>query len=71
MGKHAYLILAHNQFDLLSKLLRCLDDSRNDIFLHIDLKASFEREQLISVVKESNLYFTDRVSVRWGGAIVN
>ncbi len=40
MSKHAYLVMAHNDWSLLSKLLRCIDDPRNDIFIHIDKKAS-------------------------------
>ena len=36
--KHAYLILAHNEFGLLQTLVSCLDDPRNDIFIHIDKK---------------------------------
>lgn len=38
--KHAYLIMAHNNFYILEKLLRLLDDSRNDIYVHIDKKVS-------------------------------
>ncbi len=38
MGKHAYLIMAHNQWECLFELLKALDDPRNDIFLHIDKK---------------------------------
>ena len=39
MIKHAYMIMAHDQFELLSILIKMLDDPRNDIFLHIDKKA--------------------------------
>lgn len=43
--KHAYLIIAHNDFDILEKLLVLLDDDRNDIFIHIDKKVkSFDFE---------------------------
>ena len=38
MKKHAFLIMAHNQFDLLEMLIKLLDDPRNDIYLHIDQK---------------------------------
>ena len=37
MKKHAFLIMAHNQFDLLEMLIKLLDDPRNDIYLHIVL----------------------------------
>ena len=36
--RHAFLILAHNEFQILKILLSMLDDGRNDIYLHIDKK---------------------------------
>lgn len=36
--KHAYCILAHNNWEQLQLLLNCIDDDRNDIYLHIDVK---------------------------------
>lgn len=38
MSKHAFLIIAHNEFDILEKTIRLLDDKDNDIYLHIDKK---------------------------------
>lgn len=65
--KHAYLIIAHNQFDLLEKLVRLLDDKRNDIFLHIDIKANdFNKKYFKQIPKYSKIYFTERTDVRWG-----
>lgn len=29
---HAYLIIAHNEFEVLQKLVGALDDPRNDIY---------------------------------------
>ena len=40
MTKHAYLLIAHNEPEVLGVLLRLLDDTRNDIFLHVDKRAS-------------------------------
>ena len=62
--KHAYLILAHHEFALLQILVSCLDDSRNDIYIHFDRKVkSLPR---ISANK-AGLYILDRrVDVRWG-----
>lgn len=40
--KHAYLIIAHNELEILQLLLSSLDDERNDIYVHIDRKASFD-----------------------------
>ena len=43
---HAYLIIAHDQFDLLESLLKCIDDERNDIYIHIDspFKARYQQD---------------------------
>lgn len=68
MGRHAYLIMAHNQFDLLCKLIRELDYELNDIYIHIDKKAGeIDEEKFRTCVKKSKLFFTDRISVTWGG----
>lgn len=67
MGKHAYLVLAHNQKKLLIELLKAIDDSRNDIFLHIDKKSDMDLEDLRKYVKNSRCYFIERFSIGWGG----
>lgn len=68
MGKHAYLIMAHDEFDVLKEILSDLDDERNDIFLHIDKKVqSCPFEMLESCVKKSNFYLVKRMNVNWGG----
>ncbi|MGN1328897.1 MAG: beta-1,6-N-acetylglucosaminyltransferase [Eubacterium sp.] len=65
---HAYMIIAHNQFELLEKLILSLDDKRNDIYIHIDAKVKdFDFEHFKSITKYSKVHFTDeRVSVTWG-----
>lgn len=76
MDKHAYLIMAHNNFPLLLELIEMLDHQRNAIYLHIDKKVpqdtflqfqnSYEeRRQKRNL--HSPLFFTDRISVHWGG----
>ena len=37
--RHAYLIIAHAQWDQLERLLRLLDHPDNDLYIHIDRKA--------------------------------
>ena len=68
MKKHAYLIMAHNNFGILKKLLSLLDDPRNDIYIHIDKKVkSFDFDQAVNVCQHSSVQFTDkRIDVRWG-----
>lgn len=68
MNKHAYMIIAHNQFELLEKLILALDDERNDIYVHIDAKVrDFDFEYFRALPKHSKLCFTDeRVNITWG-----
>ncbi|WP_437920458.1 beta-1,6-N-acetylglucosaminyltransferase [Sphingobacterium sp. LRF_L2] len=66
--KHAYLLLAHNDFAVLSCLLEALDDSRNVIYIHFDKKL-FELPAL--ELRNAELYvLTERVDVRWGDVSV-
>lgn len=68
MDKHAYLIMAHNNFYILEKLLLLLDDSRNDIFIHIDKKVKdFDFSYFNALCLKSNIVFTKkRINVKWG-----
>lgn len=64
---HAYLIMAHDNFEQLKLLLEALDYIENDIYVHIDLKATdFDQEYLISGIKRTRVYFIKRISVTWG-----
>lgn len=62
--KHAYLIIAHNEFEVLKLLVSALDDERNDIYIHFDKKV-----KSLPYIKttHSNLYVLQkRIDVRWG-----
>ena len=37
---HAWLIIAHNEFGVLQKLVSMLDDGRSDFYVHIDRKVA-------------------------------
>lgn len=67
MKKHAYLVMAHHQLDLLNKLLLCLDHPDNDIIVHIDKKSPIQEKQIGRGLKYSKVYFTERTNVTWGG----
>lgn len=62
--KHSYLILAHNDVPLLQALVSCLDDDRNDIYVHWDLKSGPIPE--IATAKSGLCFIEDRVNVNWG-----
>lgn len=64
--KHAYLIMAHADWDLLKTLVSLLDYELNDIYIHIDAKVQDESIPAI-VCSRSNLYVLERrIPVAWG-----
>lgn len=67
-SKHAYLIVAHNNFSILKVLLKLLDDNRNDIFIHIDKKVKvFDFDTYKNQCTSSSVFFiNDRIDVSWG-----
>lgn len=63
---HAYLIMAHNGFDTLKKLICLLDDVRNDIYIHIDARADgFIESDFDGAAEYSKLHFIKRSTVFW------
>lgn len=68
LKKHAYLIMAHEDFSILEKLIEAIDDKRNDIYIHIDKKVKTDEKNIFNALKyKSKIYFIDRMKVNWGG----
>lgn len=67
MSKHAYLIVAHNNFDQLNTLLSLLDDKRNDIYLLIDKKSTKAFDKSTVKVSKSRLKIYSPFAIHWGG----
>ena len=64
MNKHAYLVIAHNEFEILKLLIGVLDDIRNDIFIHFDAKCS--KLPLLKCFKSNMYIIHNRINVCWG-----
>ncbi|MFD1771941.1 beta-1,6-N-acetylglucosaminyltransferase [Sphingobacterium suaedae] len=62
--RHAYLIMAHNEFGVLQKLIDALDDDRNDIFVHVDQKV--KTCPRLNTESAGLFYTEERIDVRWG-----
>lgn len=64
--KHAYLIMAHNNFSQLQTLIELLDDPQNDIYLHVDKNAvTFQADRIRA--RQSNVTLIKRIRINWGG----
>lgn len=64
--RHAYLIMAHEYNFCLRSLIKCIDDKRNDIYVHVDKKARyFPFEELRKAVSFSRIFFVKRTNSNW------
>lgn len=63
--KHAYLITAYDDFYTLGRLIRLVDDPRNDIYLHVDRK-SLEFSEGIFRLDFPRVRLAPRRKVYWG-----
>lgn len=70
-SRHAYLILAHKNFSQLEKLISLLDDPRNDIYVHVDRRARFDKSRFENLCEHSSLFFIEKPQkVHWGGVSI-
>ncbi len=66
--KHAFLIIAHNNWWQLKKLIECLDSDTHDIYVHVDKKSKdFDEYYFRNSVTKSSLKFYREFEVYWGG----
>lgn len=64
--KHAYLIIAHNEFRVLQSLIHAIDDKRNDIYIHFDKKVDSQMLPALTCRYAGLHILNERVDVRWG-----
>ena len=62
--RHAWLIIAHNEFGILQHLISMLDDARSDFYVHIDKKVAALPE--LHVEKGRLTVLKKRIDVCWG-----
>lgn len=68
MEKHAFLIICHDNFEILKRILKLLDDERNDIYLHVDKRfVSFNKDEIEGILEKATLKIIARRKVNWGG----
>lgn len=66
MEKQAILIMYHDDYYILEKLLKQIDNECFDIYLHVDKKVKkFDFEYTKNLLKNSNIYFVKRLNVKW------
>lgn len=66
--RHAFLIIAHNNWNQLKKLIRLLDAENHDIYIHIDKKSKdFNKKEFLNITRKSKFYIFQEYEVFWGG----
>lgn len=64
--KFAYLLMAHNNHKQLMTLLKLLDHSENDIFLHLDKKMDgVNKEEIRRNIKDAKISIYQIYDIRW------
>ena len=65
--KHCFMIMVHNQIELLKNLLIQIDNANCVIIIHVDAKCKeFDKNNIVEFVKNAELVFVDSIKVYWG-----
>lgn len=65
--RHAFCIMAFNDYEQLIKMLKILDSEKSDFYIHINALADMpDCNRIKEEVCKSKVYFTKRVPIVWG-----
>jgi hypothetical protein len=71
MGKHAFLITANKNWDDFVNILSQLDDTDNDLYIHISFNSTDFNPKIVSnVIKKSSVFYLPRHRTYWGSPVV-
>ena len=68
--KHAFLIIAHNNWKQISEFIAAVDTFKCDFFIHVNRNVPIDIDTIKFVeqsAQKSKVYFTKRVPIIWGG----
>lgn len=68
--RHAYLLLIHANLRQVRTLMRCLDDERNDIYIHIDASSDIKPADLQDACHKASVAFVASEKISWGGVSI-
>ena len=67
MKRHAYLIIAHQHFDMLKNLIRALDSENADFYIHIDRRAkNVPMQEILDAREKSGVRIFRKYRISWG-----
>lgn len=65
--RHAFIITAYNEFELLKKLLSFLSDEHCDIYMNIDHRGTLSQKEIESFISYPNVRYCSFKKIHWGG----
>ena len=65
--KHAFLIIAHKNWDQLKRMIKAMDSDLCDFYIHVNSQVEMPNiTDFSQLTRKSNVYFTSRISITWG-----
>lgn len=65
--KHAFLIIAHNNWKQLKRMIEAMDSNICDFYIHVNSKVDMPKDiDFSEAMKKSKVYFTPRIPIVWG-----
>lgn len=64
-NKQAILIMAHNNINILKKIITLLDSEYFDLYIHIDKKSDIVPNDLYGICCKSKIYVFKEIKIRW------
>ncbi|WP_051545077.1 beta-1,6-N-acetylglucosaminyltransferase [Butyrivibrio sp. MC2021] len=66
--RHAFLIIAHNNWWQLKQLIKLLDSESHDLYIHIDKRSkNYDEQQFCNIALKSRVKIFQEYKVYWGG----
>lgn len=65
--KHAIIIIAHNNTQVVKASMQMLDDKRFTFYLLVDQKSEYEPDDFIPKLDHSSVVVMNRICIHWGG----
>lgn len=64
--RHAFMVICHNNIEILKAEMRILDSDTSDFYIHIDKGAKIDTYEIKNAVRKSHVYFLKPKKIKWG-----
>ena len=64
--KHAFMVICHNNIEVLKAQMSILDSDTSDFYIHIDKGAQLDPQEIEKSVSKSHVYFLESKKIKWG-----